>query len=246
VFPEFAYGTGRSGSLDIPVGTGYEGLYSAGVNGLHPPCVLPATIEPDKSCTNTGSASVTYDAGNQYSYQEVPSPESGITRFTIKTEASDNELLRIALISADPLTDGAADLDLYLYSCKVIPGVSCVVTDAKPYEISVTHGTTDEFIEILKPRTGGWMIDVHGYDTADGNPAEFRLYVWAFGSDEDKGNLRLENVPLVAQPGVTTDIKASWDNLPDGLWLGGLTHYGNDGAFLGMTVIEVDSNAFPE
>jgi hypothetical protein len=248
-YPEFEYGTGRSGSLNIPVGIGYEGLYSAGINGLHPPCVLPATIEPDKSCTNNGSASVADDTGDQYSYQDAPTPDSGITRFTIDTEDTDNELLRIALFSADPLTDGAADLDLYLYYCQEVvedeEDIPCVIVDKKPYA-SATPDTSDELINILKPLSGTWVIDVHGYDTADGNPAEFRLYVWAFGSDITSDNLVLTNVPSAAQAGVTTDIKASWNNLPEGLWLGGIAHYGNDGASLGFTVLEVDNNAFPE
>ena len=152
-------------------------------------------------------------------------------------------MLRVALFSADELTDADADLDLYLYYCGV-SGAPCVLFDQPPYAASVTADTTDELIDVLKPMTGKWLIDVHGYRTADGNPADFRLYVWAFGSDLAADNLALTNVPALAEPGVTTDIAASWNSLPDGLWLGGVTHYGIDGAALGTTIIEVDNNAF--
>jgi len=239
-FPEFGFGTSSSNSLSIPVGIGYSGTYLAQVNGLFLPCILPAVIEADKTCTNTGAASVADDLENQYSPRQTP--PAGVTRFTIKTEDTDNELLRIALFSADQLTDGDADLDLYLYYCEQEP---CIIFDQVPY-VSATFGTSDELIDIRKPLSGTWVIDVHGYDTADGNPAEFRLYVWSFGSDKASGNLALTNIPSAAQPGVTTDIKASWSTLSEGLWLGGVAHYGNNDAPLGFTVIEVDNNAFPE
>ena len=242
--PEYSLGEGASGSLTIPVGISYSGQYSAGVNGLFLPCVLPATVQPDNSCINTGSASVAEDTSQDkvYSYQD--DPPDWVKRFTINTEDTDNELLRVALFSADAMTDGDADLDLYLYYCGVSGG-PCVIFDQEPYA-SATADTTDELIDVAKPLTGTWVIDVHGHSTADGNPADFRLYAWAFGSDIAANNLTLTNIPASAEPGVTTDIAAGWDNLAEGLWLGGITHYGDGGAPLATTVIEVDNNAFPD
>lgn len=242
--PEYSLGEGASGSLTIPVGISYSGQYSAGVNGLFLPCVLPATVQPDNSCINTGSASVAEDASQDkvYSYQD--DPPDWVKRFTINTEDTDNELLRVALFSADAMTDGDADLDLYLYYCGVSGG-PCVIFDQEPYA-SATADTTDELIDVAKPLTGTWVIDVHGHSTADGNPADFRLYAWAFGSDIAANNLTLSNIPASAEPGVNTDIAAGWDNLAVGLWLGGITHYGDGGAPLATTVIEIDNNAFPD
>jgi len=242
--PEYGLGEGASGSLTIPVGISYSGEYSAGVNGLFLPCVLPATVQPDNGCINTGSASVAADTspGKTYSYQN--DPPAWVKRFIINTEDTDNELLRVALFSADAMTDGDADLDLYLYYCGVSSG-PCVIFDQEPYA-SATAETTDELIDVPKPLTGTWLIDVHGYSTADGNPADFRLYAWAFGSDIAADNLTLSNIPASAEPGGTTDITAGWNNLAEGLWLGGITHYGDNGTPLATTVIEVDNNAFPD
>jgi hypothetical protein len=121
----------------------------------------------------------------------------------------------------------------------------CVDLDPEPY-VSATPDTTDELIDVLKPLTGAWVVDIHGYRTADGDPADFRLYAWAFGSDIAGNNLTLTNVPASAEAGVTTDITASWNSLPQGLWLGGITHYGENETPLGTTIIEVDSDAFAE
>jgi len=207
---------------------------------------LPATVAADGSCTNTGAASVDNDPDPTKLYRYAEEPPTGVTRFTISTEATDNELLRVALFSADELTDANADLDLYLYYCQeLVAGGPCRILDSEPYA-SATADTTDELIDVLKPLTGTWVIDVHGYSTADGNPADFRLYAWAFGSDIAAGNLALTNVPAIAEAGVSADVVASWNNLPQGLWLGGVAHYGEDGAPLGTTILEIDSNAFGE
>jgi len=246
VSPDYRFGENESGSLIVPVGFGYNGAYSVGTNGLFQACILPATIQPDNSCVNSGAASVANDPTPEkiYVYEDEPPP--WVTRFTIETEDTDNEFLRVALFGSDELTDSSADLDLYLYYCEEIASAArCIIFDRDAYA-SATPDTADELIDVLKPLSGTWVIDVHGYNTRNGGPANFRLYAWSFGSDIAAGNLTLTDVPAVAEPGANADVAAGWSNLPQGLWLGGVTHYGDNGMPLGTTIIEVDNNAFDE
>ena len=74
----------------------------------------------------------------------------------------------------------------------------------------------------------------------------FRLYVWSFGTDNDAGNLSISDIPAGAAQNTTVNMNANWLNLPDGLWLGGITHSTDGNSTLGVTIVEVDSNhTFP-
>jgi hypothetical protein len=84
---------------------------------------------------------------------------------------------------------------------------------------------------------------VHGYDT-EGESAAFSVYAWALDSNSNAGNLVLSNAPTDAAAGVDSVISVSWPGLGEGLWLGGVSH-NSDGTSLGITVIEIDNNAFP-
>ena len=107
------------------------------------------------------------------------------------------------------------------------------------------ENTSNEIVEVINPAAGTWVIDVHAYNTEDDGEAQFRLYSWSFGSNIAANNFSLSNVPAGAIPGATVDIAGSWSNLAEGIWLGGVSHYGAGGIPLGLTVIEVD-NGIPQ
>ena len=70
--------------------------------------------------------------------------------------ARDMMYLRIALF--DEFTDGADDLDLYLFYC---PNNKCV-------QIAQSGGlTSDEEIDVTRPQAGEYRVLVHGYETDD-------------------------------------------------------------------------------
>jgi subtilisin family serine protease len=232
------FGSGSSGSVELPVSFGYSGEYAARINGLILPCVLPDQIKDDDQCINTEAATVISETDKNYVWQDEP-PVS-VKRFLINVPEADDELLRIALY--DELTDGAHDLDLYLYYCdEYVLADFCPISGRSLVASSVEPNTSNEMVEVFNPAAGQWVIDVHAYNTEGDGPANFRLYSWAFGSDIAAGNLRLGNVPAGATAGTTINMSASWSDLPEGLWLGGVSHSGAGGTRLGLTVVEIDN-----
>jgi len=235
-------GIGSSGEVNIPVGFGYSGEYNARVNGLILPCVLPDSDLTDSECTNSDAATIISEADNTYAWQDDVAPS--VRRFYITVPEEDDELLRIALY--DELTDGEHDLDLYLYYCEdSVLANYCNVSGRSLIASSVAENTSNEIVEVLNPAAGTWVIDVHAYATEDDAQAKFRLYSWSFGSNVAANNFSLSNVPAGAIPATTVDIAGRWSNLAEGIWLGGVSHYGDGGTPLGLTVIEVD-NGIPQ
>lgn len=241
------FGTGSAGTLQVPVSFGYDGSYTARVNGLFLPCVLPDNDLSDAACVNTEAAIVTDDPQDNYVFV-AQDPPSSVRRFTINVPAADDELLRIALF--DELTSGADDLDMYLYYCPAAASLNgCELREEGLVELSATPDTSREQIDVLNPAAGTWVIDVHGYATESRNGSRFRLYAWSFGNDADAGNTLLTGIPAEATAGTTAELALDWDGLAPGLWLGGVAHYDDpadpDDIPLALTVIEVDNRTAP-
>jgi len=240
-------GTGATGSLQIPVNFGYDGAYAARMNGLFLPCVLPDSDPGDAACINNDAAHVDDDPQDNYVFV-AQNPPASVRRFFINVPDADDELLRITLL--DELTSGTDDLDLYLYYCPAsgIPGKCTLAADGL-VGLSATPDTSNEQIDVLNPAGGTWVIDVHGYATSSRNGSEFRLYAWSFGSDSDAANTSLSNVPVTATAGSTATLELGWNNLAQGLWLGGIAHYDNpadpNDIPLGLTIVEVDNRIAP-
>jgi hypothetical protein len=177
----------------------------------------------------------------------------------------DDLYLRIALF--DELTDGDDDLDIYLFYCNDLfaddPTATTACDEDLLYEVGYSNNdrTSNELIELegIDLQPGTYLIDVHGYDTDDvigGSGAEFRLYAWSFGTtanayDANNKELNITGTPSDAVGGTAINLTVSWQDLTDGLWLGGISHLGGisnseDGLTpQGLTVIEIDNNAFP-
>ena len=241
--PLEARAAGADGQLSVPVSFGYDGSDNVNIAGLIRPCVLPDDNLNDSECTSSEAATVAVDPLNNYVYENNP-PDS-VRRFFINVPEEDDALLRIALY--DELTSGDDDLDLYLYYCQSLAiGGICQSAERILVGSSIAANTSNELIEVAGPAAGTWIIDVHGFNTDSGNGgiAEFRLNSWAFGSGAHAGNLRVDGKPTAATAGETGDVVVSWQGLDDGLWLGGIDHVGRNGTPLGLTVLEVNVNAF--
>ncbi|MCP4277953.1 MAG: S8 family serine peptidase [Gammaproteobacteria bacterium] len=250
--PENITGTGTTGTATMPVSFGYDGSYMAETTGLYLPCVLPDNNLNDSICTNTTTRSIVNAAENDYDYTVPASawlPTGSVQRFTISVPAEDNLHLRVALY--DELTDGDDDLDLVLWYCAP-EGQACDQTDVELAGYSRNEDTSDEQIDVdqFDLLAGTYLIDVHGYKTDEltgGEGAKFRLYVWSFGAknmagDNDVGNLSITGIPAFAAQNTTVDMNAEWLNLPDGLWLGGITHSTDGETIEAVTIVEADSN----
>jgi len=256
-FSEDVAGNSSSGLTEIEVNFGYNGNYSAAAIGLELPCVLPDNNLSDDICSNSQPALVFGTPIIGYEFFDDDELPLSITRFSIARDSatiaqSERDFyVRIALF--DELTDGNDDLDLYVWDCideipEGEPDGTCESIELIGF--SQNDGTSNEAFEDFEAnsrRSGTYIVDVHGFtvDTTDAESAtRFCLLGWALGPDSDAGNLALTNVPANATYGSSASFSASWDNLDDGLWLGGVQHF-QDATDVGFTLADINVNGLP-
>jgi subtilisin family serine protease len=207
--------TGTSGSGNLAVDFGYAGSYVAAVHGLHAPGLRESRHVDD-------------DATNRFSFRT----DSGVSAhfFTL----SPGELfMRVALF--DELTDGADDLDLYLFHCPT-PTTCTQVGQSGSF-------TSAEKIDLVAPEPGLYAALVHGFETdqvAGGPGANYELFAWSFGSGDDAGNLRIAAPPSVNE-GDRLALAYDFGALAGGTrYLGAVTHNTPFGRTY-LTIITVDA-----
>jgi hypothetical protein len=207
--------TGTSGSGSLAVDFGYGGSYGATVHGLHAPGLR-------------ASAHVDDDATNRFAFRT----DSGVNAhfFTL----SPGELfMRVALF--DELTDGADDLDLYLFHCPT-PTTCTQVGQSGSF-------TSTEEIDLVFPEPGLYAALVHGFETdqvAGGPGADYELFAWSLGPGDDAGNLRIVTPPTVNE-GDRLDFAYDFGPLAAGTrYLGAVTHNTPFGRFY-LSLITVDA-----
>jgi subtilisin family serine protease len=219
---------GRQGQSTLPVAFGYSGGYGATVHGLRQP-TLDANGQVPTGFVDD-DASNAFDPA-QISGVTCPSTIRGIAAHCITVPA--NQLyLRIALF--DEFTDGADDLDLYLFRCA---GNQCS-------RLADSDGvTSDEQIDFFRPAAGTYVVVVHGFETDEvvGGPgANYSLFTWAFGANDDVGNLTV-TAPVNVANGDRVDFDLSWSGLaPASRYLGAISHT-TPGGLYGLTVVNVDT-----
>jgi subtilisin family serine protease len=208
---------GRQGAATLPVAFGYSGGYGATVHGLRQPTLdangqVPAGFVDDDP---TNTISFRLDTGvSGHSFTVPP-----------------NQLyMRIALL--DEFTDGADDLDLYLFFC----------VNNQCSQLAQSDGvTSDEEINVLQPVPGEYVVLVHGYETdqvAGGPGANYSLFTWAFGANDDVGNFNV-TAPATAANGDRFDFPLQWSGLePASRYLGAISHTTPAGLY-GLTIVNV-------
>ncbi len=205
---------GGTGSVDFGVEFGYSGTYSPQVHGLRLP-----RIDRDLTVDNDPTKTFSFRNGN------------GVTQIAISVPA--NQLyLRFALF--DSLTDGDDDLDMYVYYCG-LSNTNCV-------QIGQSGGpTSQERFDVFRPAAGVYGILIHGFETdevAGGPGAVFTMLSWAFGEQDDQGNMTVSG-PGVVNAGATETVTVNWSNLlPDTIYLGGISHNTPQG-LAGVTLITI-------
>ena len=191
--------TGPSGSGTLPVDFGYTGESAVGVHGLNGPALDEPGIVAD-------------DPSNDYSFRF----DSGVSAHFFTLGA--NELyLRVALF--DTLTDGADDLDLYLYHCPT-PTTCTEVGQSGSF-------TSNETVDVLLPEAGLYTALVHGFETdqTSGGPgASYQILGWSFGPDGDVGNLSVDE-PDAVEAGEHLELGYEFGPLDaDTIYLGGISY----------------------
>jgi subtilisin family serine protease len=206
---------GTSGSGSLAVDFGYAGSYVATVHGLSAPGLR-------------ASAHVDDDATNRFDFRT----DSGVNAHYFNL--SPGELfLRVALF--DELTDGADDLDLYLFHCPT--PTSCI-------QAGVSGSfTADEEINLVFPEAGLYAALVHGFETdqiVGGPGAVYELFAWSLGPGDDAGNLRIAT-PATVNEGDRLDFGYDFGPLAPGTrYLGALAHNTPLGRFY-LSLITVDA-----
>jgi hypothetical protein len=210
--PGEVFSFGGSGSVTFPVDFGYTGSYSPGVHGLRLPLVLDGFVDEDPN--------------KSFSFRTT----NGVTAHLIDVPA-DQAFLRFATF--DELTDGDDDLDMFVYYCP--DGINCSKIGQSG------EATSREQVDILLPGAGTYVVFIHGFETDNvaGGPGSFyTLLAWAFGLQDDEGNMTATG-PTFVTAGTTQDVTVNWSGLaPDTIYLGGISHNTPDG-LVSITVINI-------
>ncbi|MEX2496170.1 MAG: S8 family serine peptidase [Woeseia sp.] len=205
---------GGSGSLSFPVEFGYTGSYTARVHGLQEPLVLQGFVDEDPDKT------FTFRTNN------------GVTAHLIDVPAN-QAYLRFALY--DELTDGDDDLDMYVYYCP--DRVNCTKIGESG------EATSREQFNVLMPGAGRYAVFIHGFETdniAGGPGANYKLQGWAFGINDDQGNMSASG-PAFVNAGSTEAVTVNWSDLGSGIiWLGGISHNTPQG-MVAVTVVTIQN-----
>lgn len=218
--------SGRQGQASLPVAFGYSGAYGATVHGLRLPTLdangqVPTAFVDDDPTNTFDPASI--------SPLSCPSVVRAVSAHCLILPA--NQLyFRAALF--DEHTDGADDLDLYLFRCA---GTQCV-------QLAKSDGvTSDEEINIVRPAEGSYVLLVHGFETDEvvGGPgANYSLFTWSFGANDNLGNLTV-TAPTSAANGSRVDFELAWSGLmPESRYLGAISHTTPNG-FYGLSIVNL-------
>jgi hypothetical protein len=207
--------TGTSGSGSLAVDFGFAGAYGATVHGLHAPGLR-------------ARAHVDDDATNRFAFRT----DSGVNAHFF-TLLPGELFMRVALF--DELTDGNDDLDLYLFHCPT-PTTCTQVGQSGSF-------TSAEEIDLVFPEPGLYAALVHGFETdqvVGGPGADYELFAWSLGPDDDAGNLRIVTPPTVNE-GDRLDFAYDFGPLAAGTrYLGAVTHNTPFGRFY-LSLITVDA-----
>ena len=213
---------GASGTATLPVAFGYDGPYTPRVHGLRAPLT--------DASGHVISGHVDDDPTNNFTFPNGP----GITLQGI-TVPPGQLYLRIALFNE--YTDGNDDLDLYLFYCPDGTTNNCSQVGQSGAFAS------NEKIDVATPAPGMYIVAVHGFETdqvAGGPGANYSLFVWSFGVDDDVGNAAVTG-PGSVNAGDRVELGLSWANLAPGMrYLGAVSHETPRGLYA-LTILDVSS-----
>jgi hypothetical protein len=207
--PSELMGAGTEGSLSFDITFGYTGAYTAGAHGLVPADMQAGNVVDDPA----NNINVALDTG------------VGITMHLVEVPAG-SALARFSLF--DDYTDGADDLDLYVFA------------GSGAYIGGSGSTTSAEEFNLPWPDPGMYIIVVHGFET-DGPDANYTLFSWAVPATPGSSNMTL-TAPASATLGATETIQVDWAGLDAGTkYLGAVSHSDAGGLF-DLTLIGIDTD----
>jgi hypothetical protein len=212
VAPGEVSGTGPSGNTSYSITTGYAGSLTYASRGLIPSTRFSGVVPDDP----TDNFDTDDPAGNQ-----------GIVTHDIVVPAG-TTTLRVSMF--DEETDGADDIDLYLYRVNDDNTLTLV-------GLSGT-GTSAEQIQLTNPAAATYRLFVHGWQT-DGADANYTLHAWSLGS-ADEGNMTAAG-PGTATIGGTGTVNLSWTGLASGHKYFGAVLYLEGATIHARTFVRIDN-----
>jgi subtilisin family serine protease len=213
--PASVGGSGASGMTSFDVTFGYDGGYGLSVTNLTAP-----TFE---------RGNVLEDPLNTYVVlRDDNALPDHVRRFRITVPAA-SRYLRVAVNSEDAVAD---DLDLYLIcpdpGC---PGGFVALTSA-------AEGS-DEFIDIINPAVGEYIVDVHGYNADPADGSDFLLRAWTLTGDSGVVSPQV-SAPATAVLRGTGTVTVDWAGLdPNEVYLSLLAHDNGTDEIIATTLLEV-------
>jgi hypothetical protein len=213
--PGEVFGSGTTGSVAYDIAFGYTGAFTAAPHGLVAPTTTPGTVVDDPANNiNTALASGV-----------------GITTHVVNIPAG-TALARFSLF--DEFTDGADDLDLYIFG----PGPGF------PFAGGSGTATSEEQVDLISPAAGDYIVVVHGFET-DGPDSNYTLFDWLVSSTPADGSGATDltiTAPGAAVLGTSGTVTVNWDGLAAGQkYLGGVSY--NDGTGqIGFTTVTVNTD----
>ena len=212
VAPAEVTGAGSSGATSYSIKTGYDGSLSYATRGLIPSTVLSGTVADDP----TDNFDTTTPTANQ-----------GITTHDINVPAG-TSVLRVSMF--DEETDGADDIDLYLYRVNADNSLTLVALSG--------GGTSAEQVQLANPTAATYRLFVHGWQT-DGPDANYSLHAWTLGT-ADEGNMTVTG-PGTATTGGTGTVNLSWSGLATGQKYFGAILYQEGATTHATTFVRIDN-----
>jgi subtilisin family serine protease len=218
VAPDEVAGTGASGSTSFDVTFGYNGEYAAGAHGLVEPVLTPFEVTDDPG----DSFGFDFEDDEPLVYLAEAPAGAVALKFAVYDEYADKP---------------GHDLDLYVFYC---PDFACELvgasaTAAFTEEVTIPQPVNDPAIE------DPYAVIVHGFDTADGDPATSIFFDWTV--EGPTGNMTVSG-PSTAVIAETGTVNVNWSGLLTGAaakYFGAVSHSDASG-IQDLTFIRIDND----
>ena len=211
VVPEYLSLDLNRGRASFPVQMLYTGTTSLDYAGLTLPFLY--------------SGSVVNDNGAAFDFATAV----GRGQYAAYTLPANTKVFRVSLL--DDLVDvEGADLDLYIWKCPTFS--TCV-----PEAASENGGSNEDILLVNPEPAAAYVVFVHGYSTGNQPSANFSAPIWAAVGPDSSTKISGSSRAI---DGRFNSIRVTTRGLnPQGLYMGAVTFYNDQGEAEGTTVLEV-------
>lgn len=218
--PAELFYSGADGAETFNVGFNYSGDYTALAHGLDQAETQDGNVVDDPA----NDINVALDTGVGITFHV----------FTVGDECGSGACAVARFSLFDEYTDGSDDLDLYIFGPD---------TADFPFVGGSGGGSSAEQVDVILPEPGVYIAAVHGWQT-DGSDANYTIFQYEFGLDDDRDNFSLDSAPSASAVGTSEPIDISWTGLETGpgvKYLGAISH-SSDTGIEALTIINIQND----